>query len=418
VQRSDVAIVGGGVIGLSTAWALVRRGASVRVIDPGPPERAASFGNAGWVSPTMADPVPAPGLVGQSLRWMIRSDSPLYIAPRFEPSFLTWLLAFWRHCTPRAHAAGFEATARLGATTIPLYDRMRADGVHYEEHRNGLLFAYENRVELEHDHAALAPLARYGWVVPPLLAGDAVRDEEPALRPGLAGGFLLSSERSVHPASLVAGLVAWLRDHGVTFDSSTVTGVRGERGRVAGVETTAGPVDADEVVVAAGAWTPQIVRNLGVRAPIEAGKGYHVDYTPPPAGVPLLRHSLYLHEKRVAITPLDGMVRLAGTMELSGLNDRIRSERVAALPKRTAEFISGWPTGVAGLRPWTGPRPMTPDGLPVIGRAKGWANLTLASGHAMLGVTLAPATGDAVAELLETGSTPSIIAPFDPARFG
>jgi len=134
--------------------------------------------------------------------------------------------------------------------------------------------------------------------------------------------------------------------------------------------------------------------------------------------VPLLRHSLYLHEKRVAITPLDGMVRLAGTMELSGLNDRIRSERVAALPKRTAEFIAGWPTGVAGLRPWTGPRPMTPDGLPVIGRAKGWANLTLASGHAMLGVTLAPATGEAVAELLETGRAPSIIAPFDPARFG
>src|SRR5690242_12752443 len=219
VQRSDVAIVGGGVIGLSTAWALVRRGASVRVIDPGPPERAASFGNAGWVCPTLADPVPAPGLVGQSLRWMLRFDSPLYIAPRFDPSFMSWLFAFWRNCRPGPYAAGFEATARLGATTIPLHDRMRADGVQFEEHRNGLLFAYENRAALEHDHAALAPLGRYGWVVPTLLAGDDVRDEEPALRPGLAGGFLLASERSVHPASLVAGLVCWLRDHGVTFDS-------------------------------------------------------------------------------------------------------------------------------------------------------------------------------------------------------
>src|SRR5690348_7109937 len=203
VQRSDVAIVGGGVIGLSTAWALVRRGATVRVIDPGPPERAASFGNAGWVSPTMADPVPAPGLVSQSLRWMLRSDSPLYIAPRFDPPFLAWLLAFWRNSTPRAYAAGFAATARLGATTIPLYDRMRADGVQFEEHRNGLLFAFENRAALEHDHAALTPLARYGWIVPPLLAGDAVREEEPALRPGLAGGYLVASERSVQPASLV-----------------------------------------------------------------------------------------------------------------------------------------------------------------------------------------------------------------------
>ncbi|HEU5434176.1 MAG TPA: FAD-dependent oxidoreductase, partial [Thermomicrobiales bacterium] len=381
MQRSDVAIVGGGVIGLSTAWALVRRGAAVRVIDPGPPERAASFGNAGWIVPTLADPVPAPGLVGQSLRWMLRADSPLYIAPRVDPSFLSWLVAFWRNCTPRAHAAGFEATARLGATTIPLYDKMRADGVQFEEHRDGVLFAYADKKTLAHDHAALAALTRFGWTMPPLREGDAVRDEEPALRTGLAGGFWLGSERSVHPASLVRGLVAWLRERGVAFDAASATELRGEGGRVAAVETTAGPVAADEVVVAAGAWTPRIVRGLGVRAPIEAGKGYHVDYAPPPAGVPLLRHALYLHESRVAITPLDGMVRLAGTMELSGLNDRIRPERVAALPARTAEFIAGWPSGVEGLRPWTGPRPMTPDGLPIIGRAKGWANLTLASGH-------------------------------------
>ncbi|HEU0113618.1 MAG TPA: FAD-dependent oxidoreductase [Thermomicrobiales bacterium] len=417
MPRSDVAIVGGGVIGLATAWALVRRGAAVRVIDPGPPERAASFGNAGWIVPSLADPVPAPGLVGQSLRWMLRSDSPLYIAPRVDPAFLSWLVAFWRHCTPRAHAAGFAATARLGATTIPLYDRMRADGVQFEEHRDGLLFAYADKKALAHDHAALETLTRFGWTMPALLEGDVVREQEPALRPGLAGGYWLASERSVRPASLVRGLVAWLNERGVTFDAASATGLRGEGDRVGAVETTAGPIEADEIVVAAGAWTPRIVRSLGVSAPIEAGKGYHVDYVPPPAGVPALRQSLYLHESRVAITPLDGMVRLAGTMELSGLNDRIRPERVAALPARTAEFIAGWPIGVDGLRPWTGPRPMTPDGLPMIGRAKGWSNLTLASGHAMLGVTLAPATGEAVAELLATGHTPAIVAPFDPARF-
>ena len=411
-----VAIVGGGVIGLATAWALARRGAAVTVVDPGPPERAASHGNAGWVCPSLTEPVPAPGLVAQSVKWMARPDSPLYIAPRADPGFLRWLADFWRHCTPEAHRAGFEATARLAATALPLYDRMRADGVAFEEHRTGILFVYGDDAVLRHDYSHLGTIAEAGLEVPPLMDGAALHALEPALRRDLAGGWWAREERSVNPVTLVAGLTAWLERHGVVFLRAAATGLTGAHGRVAAVETDAGRLGVEQVVVAAGAWTPRVLRGTGVRAPIEAGKGYHVDYAPPPAGVPPLGRSLYLHELRVAVTPLDGMVRLAGTMELSGLNDRIRPERAAALPRGMATAVPGWPQGLDGLRPWVGPRPMTPDGLPLIGRAKGWSNLVLAAGHAMLGVTLAGSTGDAVAELLG-GGAPEVLRPFDPARF-
>ena len=172
------------------------------------------------------------------------------------------------------------------------------------------------------------------------------------------------------------------------------------------------------MVVCAGAWTPAVLRPAGVRIPIEAGKGYALDYAPPPPLPRPLRHALYLHEARVAVTPLDGLVRLAGTMELSGLNDRIAPGRVAAIARAGASFLRGWPADPGRAVAWAGARPMTPDGLPVIGLAPGFGNLAVASGHAMLGVTLAPATGEAIAELLTTGRVPEVVRPFDPGRFG
>ena len=164
-----VVIVGGGVIGLSTAYALHRRGCPVTVVDAGPARRAASHGNAGWIVPSLSGPVPAPGLVATSLRWILRPDSPLYVRPRADPGFLRWLLAFWRRCNAGDYRAGLEATAALNARTMELFDAWRADGVAFEEHRNGLAFVYRSRAELERDHAALEPLRPFGYETPPLL---------------------------------------------------------------------------------------------------------------------------------------------------------------------------------------------------------------------------------------------------------
>jgi D-amino-acid dehydrogenase len=417
-----VVVVGGGVIGLCTAFALQQRNVSVTVIDAGPVEHAASHVNAGWVTPSLAEPVPAPGLIATSLRWMLRSDSPLYIRPRLDPAFLRWTLRFWRHCNVRDYRAGLEATAALGAHAIAGYDALREAGVRYEEHCDGILFAYRTAVALEHDYATLEPIRRFGFEMSPMLNGDAVRDLEPSLSEVVVGGYWLPQERSLRPDSLVRGLVDYLDEHGVEVRRDTaVTGIETTGGRATAVFAGGERIPAETVIVAAGAWTPRLLRPLRVSVPIEAGKGYSIDLAPPPVLPHPVGRPLYLHETRVAITPLDGMIRLAGTMEFSGLNHRIRPERVAAIARSAGWALAGWPretpTSGPGVRVWTGSRPMTPDGLPVIGWLPGYRNLAVTSGHAMLGVTLATATGEAVAEMVTSGHAPEVIAPFDPRRF-
>ncbi|MDQ3226421.1 MAG: FAD-dependent oxidoreductase [Chloroflexota bacterium] len=418
-----VVVVGGGVIGLCTAFALHQRGVPVTVIDAGPAEQAASHVNAGWVVPTLAEPVPAPGLIATSLRWMMQSDSPLYIRPRLDPAFLRWTLHFWRRCNPRDFLAGTEAVAAFGARSLALYDAMREAGVRYEEHHDGLLFAYRTARALEHDYEALEPVRRFGFEISPAMSGDDLRALEPSLAATVSGGYWLPRERSLRPDTLVRGLVAFLQERGVDVRQDTaVCGIETTGKKATAVIAGGRRIPAATVVVAAGAWTPRLLKPLQMQIPIEAGKGYSIDLAPAPALPQPVGRPLYLHETRVAITPLDGMIRLAGTMELSGLNHDIRPERVAAVARSAGWAIRGWPEQTpisgAGVRVWTGPRPMTPDGLPVIGWLPGYENLAIASGHAMLGVTLAPATGEAVADLITSGRAPDVIAPFNPARFG
>lgn len=417
-----VVIIGGGVIGLTSAFALHQRGAPVIVYAGIEPELAASHVNAGWIVPTLSEPVPAPGLIATSLRWMLHSDSPLYIDPRLmrQPEFLRWTLRFWQHCNARDYKAGMVATAAFGARSFELYDALRAAGVEYEEHQDGLLFAYRSAETLEQDYAALEPIRQFGFEMTPIMSGSAVRDLEPALSDTVVGGYLLPQERTVRPDTLVQGLRAALKQHDVELRDVEVSGVETQGNRASAVFAEGKRQPASQIVVAAGAWTGPLLRPLGAPVPVTAGKGYSIDLAPQPLADPV-RRPLYLHETRVAITPLNGMIRLAGTMEFSGINHTLRRERVAAIARNAAWALRGWPnptpTSGPGVRVWTGMRPMTPDGLPVIGWLPGYRNIALASGHAMMGVTLATPTAEAVADLLTTGELPEVARPFDPARF-
>jgi D-amino-acid dehydrogenase len=225
----------------------------------------------------------------------------------------------------------------------------------------------------------------------------------------------MSEERHVRPDSLVAGLVRYLTERGVEIKSETpVTGFDIANGTVTVVRTEHESIPADAVVIAAGSWSGEIAKMAGASSPIQAGKGYSLDYAPAPTEI---RHALYLHGARVAVTPMDGMTRLAGTMEFSGINERIRPERVAAIARTASAWLRDWPVDPEVATVGSGLRPMTPDGLPVIGLVPGLSNLAIASGHAMLGVTLAPATAAALADQLSTGQRPEVLRPFAPDRF-
>lgn len=409
-----VVVVGGGIIGLSTAYYLARRGAAVTVLDQGAPGAGCSSGNLGWVCPSLSHPVPAPGLTAQSLKWMLRRDSPLYIDPAFALSSAGWLWRFWRHCNERDYHHGMEAIGAMNAHSLRLYSELRADGVQFEMHEDGMLFAFHSVPAADRYFAEFRALADKGLARPRRLDREQALAAEPRLAPGVLGGVLVEGDRHVRPETVCAGLVARLQELGGEVRAgAAVTGIDRRQSLVRGVLTEHGALEADAVVLAAGSWSGPLARRFGFSLPVQPGKGYSVTVTAPEV-VP--SRPVYCSELRVGISPYRGALRLGGTMELSGLNERIRPERVAAIRRAAARYLPGADRGTAVVE-WTGMRPLTPDGLPAIGHAPGFENLFVATGHGMLGMTMGPVTGLALAELI-TGETGNFdLKPFDPHRF-
>jgi D-amino-acid dehydrogenase len=408
-----VVVIGGGVIGLSCAYQLVRRGVSVTVIERGAPGAACSAGNLGWIVPSHSEPLPAPGLVRESLGYMLRRDSPLYISPLFALSSAGWLLKFWRHCNQRDFRRGLEAMGALNRRTFALYEQFKAEGVSFEMHRDGLLFLFLSGGKLDHTFAHFQ-VASMGLASPKKLDRAGVLAIEPMVAKDVYGGVLVENEGHVRPETLCAGLLERIRALGGDIQSRVVvTDLIKRRNRAYVLKTSAGAQEADAFVLAAGAWSGTLARQLGFRLPIRAGKGYSITVTQPSA-VP--SRAIYLYEMRVGISPFNGAARLGGTMEMSGLNQRIVPSRIAAIRRAAARYLPGSEKGAAETE-WTGMRPLTPDGLPAIGRAPGFENLYVAAGHAMLGVTLAPVTGAAIAEEVLGEASSFDLKPFDPSRF-
>jgi D-amino-acid dehydrogenase len=407
-------VVGAGVIGLLCAYEIRRRGGEVLVIDKGEPGGGCSRANTGWVVPSFSSPLPAPGLVATSLKWMLRADSPLYIKPGAIPSMAGWLWQFWRRCNERDHAAGLAAVSELSRHTVAGFDAIAAEGVDFEMHDDGLLCAFATSSGYEKTLSALRAIDDAVGLELHALSAASVTEREPHLRGNVVGGIFVPGERHVRPETLNAGLVAWLTDAGVEVRSGVeMLGVRHHRRAVDGLETTAGFIAADSLLLAAGAWSGLLARELDVRLPMQAGKGYTITVESPALE---LGGPLYLPERKIVTSPYDGALRIGGTMELSGINVDLDRRRLAGIRRGAEAFLPGCFAG-GHRQEWVGMRPLTPDGLPVIGRAPGYDNVYLATGHAMLGVTLGPPTAAAVADLMLEGRTDVPVAPFDPARF-
>ena len=414
---NHVLIIGSGLQGLNTAYALKSRGIpEITIIDGAPGPHGASMVHAGWIVPAHSEPVGAPGMTKQSLKWMLKSDSPLYIKPAVaDVEFMSWLLRFWRACNEASYAHAISAMVALNEKTFGLFDAYAANGVQFEMYKEGLLMAFLSPRNLEKGLVHAKRYEQFGFGTPRVYWGADARNLEPGLSDNVAGVFHVEDQRHIRSESFAEGLVAWLRDHGIAFANQTsVVGFDISGGKVRAVETTGGRYEADAVVIAAGAYSGRIAKLAGKKLPVQAGKGYKMDFYDPPT---TLRYPISLHEPRMAVTPMGRYTRFAGTMELSGINTTVRQERVRALMRGGQQFLRNWPTEIPQETVGSGLRPMTPDGMPIIGTMPGVGNLTITTGHQMLGLVLAPASADALAELIVTGKTPPVLEAFSPARF-
>ena len=440
-------MVGGGLVGLATAHYLRKLGADPVVVEAGGVGGGCSRGNNGWVCPSVSTPLPAPGLTAKSLLWMLRRASHFHIPAAALPRLAPWLLRFRAHCTESARAHGIRALASLNAVTGELYDELAADGVEFERGRSGILFAYRDpalRDAKVKDIETVAPESRASWRE---LDGNEVRGMEPLLRPGFSCGIHVESDQHVRPESLTDGLAEALRTGGAEiFDGTMVLGFEWEGAgtrwsgrtskwasaggrrartsrwapgpvragsRVRAIVTSRGDLEVDAVVLAAGAQTGTLARMAGWRIPLTAGKGYSVTIERPENQ---LRQPLFLADARVGMTPFEGALRFGGTMELSGVNRRMDVARVRALRRAVSREVD-IPEAREGGRAWVGMRPMVPDTLPVIGKVPSRENVYVNTGHQMLGVTLAPVSGWALAGLVVEGRAGVGLGAFGAGRF-
>lgn len=373
-----------------------------------------SRGNAGWIVPSFSSPLPAPGLTIGSILRLLRPDGPLRLSPRALPALAPWLWRFRRYCTPAAFASGLRALATLNRETFELYASLEANGLRFEMHRDGVLFTYLAEAELAAAGHEFTELAAAGCSAPRPLGRAEVLALEPALSEATVGGYLAGDEAHVRPESLNAALVASVRGLGVEIRTgATVTGASRPPGESLRIETTAGAVRADRLVIAAGAWSGALCARLGQRLPVQAGKGYSITISHPTW---TFRRATYLADAHIACSPFEGAVRFAGTMELAGIDPRLDPRRVRAIQRAAHRYLADPPPWSAG-EAWAGLRPITPDGLPLIGHLPGRRDVLVATGHAMLGITLAPITGALIAGMALDDADPNVARPFDPARF-
>jgi D-amino-acid dehydrogenase len=416
-QDCTTIIVGGGVIGVCCAYFLARRGARVTVLERDQIGKGASYGNAGSIAPGHL-PINKAGRVRQALKSLFDPLSPLYVAPRPDPALAKWLWAFSRACTDRQVELSMRTLAPLGHTGRELFDDLvETEKLECGFRREGYYEIYLTERGLESATKEAGFISRYGFH-PDVMPGGALREREPAINGRVVGGVFYPEAATINPYHFVLEMAQRAERYGAEFRTDTeVVAIRTIDRKVHGVQTQSGEVlESDAVVLASGAYSVPLIRKLGVRFPLQAAKGYHRDCESRQGRPPLLRRACVLGESLVFCTPMDGFVRLAGTIEFSGLNQEIRRPRLEQLTNSSSRYLRT--IGDAAVRSeWCGLRPCLPDGLPAVGPLSPYTGLFIATGHAMMGLTLGPVTGSLIAECVLDGSPSIDITALCPGRF-
>lgn len=412
----NIGIIGGGIIGLSSAYYLTKAGHKVTILDKGSFDSGCSFRNAGMIVPSHFIPLAAPGMITKGVRWMFNSESPFYIKPRLDADLLRWGYLFYKSATKEKVARSIPALKELSLLSKSLYQQWAKElpfDFGYQE--RGLMMLYQTP-ETEEEEIETAHLAKQYGIEAQVLNPDQVQNLEPEVKVNVRGGVYFPGDAHLIPQVLVSELIQFLKREGVSF----VGGLEGLDFHMSGnaidsVVTTQQNYSFDEVILATGSWTASVGKKLGLKLPMQAGKGYSFTIDP---GEKNVRIPSIFVEARVAVTPMGSTLRFGGTMEIAGINSEINLNRVRgivnSIPTYYPEMKVNFP---AKDTIWSGLRPCTPDGLPYVGRVESVQNLVINAGHAMMGLSLGPGSGKLVSQIV-AGNTPSMPVPaFDPGRF-
>jgi len=411
-----VVITGGGIIGLSSAYYLQKEGHDITIIDRGDISDGCSFGNMGYMSPSHFIPLASPGIIAEGLKHMLSSSSPFYIKPRLDADLIRWAYRFWKSSNAKTVERNAPHLNNILQLSRHLINDMRNDiGDTFNMEEKGCFMLCKQQKTLEHEFHIADEAEKFGLKVERLNAVE-VQQREPDVEMDIAGAVLFKDDCHFHPGRIMHALKNYLETKGVRFLlNSNVTGFEKASDWISSVITDKEKVDCEMVVLATGSWLPILARSLGIKLLLQPGKGYSYTY---PNVEKNIHYPAILVDGRCAITPWANQLRIGGTMELSGINNKVLVKRMEGIYHSAKEFYPGLKIGLPPAdKIWNGLRPVTPDGLPYIGKTSNLSNVVIAGGHAMLGVSQATGTGKLVTQIVNGNPTEIDMSAFRLDRF-
>lgn len=411
-----IVIVGGGVNGLCSAYFLQKRNYDITVIDRGDITNSCSFGNMGFLSPSHFVPLASPGIVSEGLKYMLNSRSPFYIKPRLNVPFMKWALKFYKNSNQKTVEKNAPHLSDILNLSRRLMNEIRDDiGDVFEMEEIGCMMMCHGQKAFD-DEIELAKKAKQFNLDVEILNREELQKMEPDVELDICGAVLFKDDAHIHPGKFMVALKQYLEKNGVKFQlNTTVTGFQKRNEKIEKVLTDKGDFVGDEIILCAGSWLPKLAKMADIHLLLEGGKGYSYTYQNVGKNI---HYPAILVDGRCAITPWGHNLRIGGTMEFSGNNDKVLIKRMEGIYNSVKLFYPGLKIDFPPQdKIWTGLRPVTPDGLPYIGKTAKYDNLLLAGGHAMLGISEGAATGQIISDIVEKRSTTIDVSAFNPDRF-
>lgn len=414
-KQTEILVIGGGSIGVCSAYYLSQAGHEVTLVDKDDICAGSSYGNAGLVVPSHSIPLAAPGVWLKGLKWMLNPESPFYIKPRLSRDLISWLRKFKAACNTEHMDRATPLISEMGLASVELFDEIASiDGLEFDYEKQGHLNAYLTEQGLRGGEAEARILEEHG-VEAQVLDAAGIHALDPNIENRAIGGVFYPQDAQLTPHKFVEGLAEHALQNGVDYHSTEVIGFESSNQRLTRILTTRGDIQAEQVVIATGSWSPLLGQELKISLPIQPAKGYSITFKRPEIS-PTVGASLA--ESKVAVTPMGDTLRFAGTLELAGLDLSINKRRVQAILNAVPKYMPQLdPSKLEVLEIWRGLRPCSPDGLPFLGRSRHYKNMIVAAGHAMIGISLGPITGKLVTQIARD-ETPAVdLTMMSPERF-